>query len=89
MAHTENTIQNRKNKHLSPFERRQIDALHRAGHSNRDIGRRLVRVHQTIANELKTIHYISNYQYQKVNRILVYLELAKDVREAKDKMTME
>ena len=53
MAHTDNTIQNRKNKHLSPFERGQIAALHKAGHSNRDIGRRLGRVHQTIANELK------------------------------------
>ena len=53
MAHTDNTIQNRKNKHLSPFERGQIAALHKAGHSNRDIGRRLGRVHQTIANELE------------------------------------
>lgn len=53
MAQTNNTIQNRKNKHLSPFERGQIAALHKAGHSNRDIGRRLGRVHQTIANELK------------------------------------
>lgn len=53
MAHTDNTIQNRKNKHLSPFERGQIDALHKAGLSIREIGRRLGRVHQTIANELK------------------------------------
>lgn len=53
MAHTEDTIQNRKNKHLSPFERGQIAALHNAGHSNRDIARRLGRAHQTIANELK------------------------------------
>ena len=53
MAHTENTIQNRKNKHLSPFERGEIAALHKAGHSNREIARRLGRVHQTIANELK------------------------------------
>ena len=53
MAHTENTIQNRKNKHLSPFERGQIAALHNARHSNRDIARRLGRVHQTIANELQ------------------------------------
>ncbi len=53
MAHTENTIQNRKDKHLSPFERGQIAALHKAGHSNRDIARRLGRAHQTIANELK------------------------------------
>src|SRR5690625_4421646 len=53
MAHTENTTQNRKNKHLSPFERGEIAALHKAGHSNREIGRRLGRVHQTIANELK------------------------------------
>lgn len=27
MAHIENTIQNRKNKHLSLFERREIHAL--------------------------------------------------------------
>ena len=53
MAHTENTIQNRKYKHLSPFERGQIAALHKEGHSNRDIARRLGRAHQTIANELK------------------------------------
>jgi len=53
MAHIENTIQNHKNKHLSPFERGQIAALHKAGHSNRDIGRRMGRAHQTIANELK------------------------------------
>ena len=53
MAHTENTIQNRKDKHLSPFERGEIAALHKAGHSNREIARRLGRVYQTIANELK------------------------------------
>ena len=53
VAHNENTIQNRRNKHLSPFERGQIAALHNAGHSNREIGRRLGRAHQTIANELK------------------------------------
>jgi len=53
MAQTENTIQNRKNKHLTPFERGEIAALHKAGHSNRAIGRRLGRVHGTIANELK------------------------------------
>ncbi len=52
VAHIDNTIQNRRNKHLSPFERGEIAALHKAGHSNRDIGRRLGRVHQTIANEL-------------------------------------
>ena len=53
MAHIENTIQNRKNKHLSPFERGKIAALHKAGHSNRDIARRLERAPQTINNELK------------------------------------
>lgn len=53
MAHIENTTQNRKYKHLSPFERGKIVALHKAGHSNREIARRLGRVHQTIANELK------------------------------------
>jgi len=53
MAHIENTIQNRKNKHLSPFERGQIAALHNTNHSNREIARRLGRAHQTIANELK------------------------------------
>lgn len=53
VAHTQNTIQNGKFKHLSPFERGEIAALHREGHSNREIARRLGRVHQTIANELK------------------------------------
>jgi len=53
MAHTENTIQNRKNKHLLPCERGEIAALHKEGHSNREIARRLDRAHQTIANELK------------------------------------
>lgn len=53
MAHIENITQNRKYKHLSPFERGKIAALHKAGHSNREIARRLGRVHQTIANELK------------------------------------
>lgn len=53
MAHIENTTQNRSNKHLSSFERGEIAALHKAGHSNREIARRLGRVHQTIANELK------------------------------------
>lgn len=53
IAHIENTIENLKNKHLSLFEREQINALHRAGHSIRDIGRRLGRFHHTISNELK------------------------------------
>ena len=53
MAHTENTTKNRKNKHLSPFERGEIAALNKAGHTNREIGRRLGRVHGTIANELE------------------------------------
>ncbi|ARK20193.1 IS30 family transposase [Sporosarcina sp. P26b] len=53
VAQLENTIQNRKNKHLSAFERGQIEALHKDGHTNREIGRRLGRVHQTIANELE------------------------------------
>ncbi len=37
MAHIENTIQNLKYKHLSPVEQDEISALHRAGHSNREI----------------------------------------------------
>lgn len=53
MAQNQNTIQNRKHKHLSPFERGKIAALHHAGHSNRDIARRLGRAPQTINNELK------------------------------------
>lgn len=53
MARTKNTTQNKKYKHLSPFERGEIAALHKAGYSNREIGRRLGRTHQTIANELK------------------------------------
>ncbi len=32
MTHIENTIQNRKNKYLSPIEREEIVALHKAGH---------------------------------------------------------
>jgi len=53
MAHTQNTIQKRKFTHLSKFERGKIAALHWDGKSNREIGRRLERHHQTIANELK------------------------------------
>ena len=53
MAHTQNTIQKRKFTHLSEFERGKIAALHWDGKSNREIGRRLERHHQTIANELK------------------------------------
>lgn len=53
MAQTQNTIKKPIFKHLSPFERGKISALHKAGHSNREIARRLGRVHQTIANELK------------------------------------
>jgi len=53
MAHPQNTIQNRKFKHLSAFERGEIAALHREGLSNRAIGRRLGRAHQTISNELE------------------------------------
>ena len=52
VAQLENTIQNRKDKHLSAFELGQIEALYKDGHTNREIGRRLGRVHQTIANEL-------------------------------------
>ena len=33
MAHPQNTIQKRKFKHLSPFERGKIAALHKEGHS--------------------------------------------------------
>ncbi|QUW21283.1 helix-turn-helix domain-containing protein [Sporosarcina sp. Marseille-Q4063] len=53
MAHPQNTMQNRKFKHLPAFERGEIAALHREGHSNREIRRRIGRVHQTIANELE------------------------------------
>ncbi len=53
MAHPQNTIQNSKFKLLSAFERGQIAASHKNRHSNREIGRRLKRVHQTIVNELK------------------------------------
>ena len=52
VAQLEITTQNHKNKHLSSFERGQIEALHKDGHTNREIGRRLQRAHQTIANEL-------------------------------------
>jgi hypothetical protein len=36
MAHIKNTMENSKNKHLTPFERGQIAAPHNAGHSNRE-----------------------------------------------------
>ncbi|WP_158232746.1 helix-turn-helix domain-containing protein [Sporosarcina sp. P17b] len=49
MAQLESTIQNRKNKHLSAFERGQIGALYKYGNTNREIGGRLGRVNQTIA----------------------------------------
>lgn len=52
MAHPKNTIQNRKYTHLTPFERGEIAALHKAGYSNREIARRLRRSPQTIGNEL-------------------------------------
>ncbi|PIC66192.1 hypothetical protein CSV71_13045 [Sporosarcina sp. P21c] len=55
VAQLENTIQDRKDKHLSPFERGQIEALHKERHSNREIDRRIGRVHQTIANELERV----------------------------------
>jgi IS30 family transposase len=45
MAHTENTTQNRKYKHISAFEHGEIAALNKVGHSNREIGRCLGRVH--------------------------------------------
>ncbi|PIC70795.1 hypothetical protein CSV77_07715 [Sporosarcina sp. P16b] len=53
VAKLRNAIKNCKDKHLSPFECGQIEALHKDRHSNREIGRRLGRVHQTIANELE------------------------------------
>ena len=49
MAYNNNTIQMQKYKHLSSFERGEIAALHKDSHSNREIARRLGRVHQTIA----------------------------------------
>ena len=51
MAHPQNTIQKRNFKHLTLFERGKIAALHKEGHSNREIARRLGRAQQTIANE--------------------------------------
>ncbi|MBE1556004.1 helix-turn-helix domain-containing protein [Sporosarcina limicola] len=53
MAHLQNTVQKRNFKHLTSFERGMISALHKEGHSNRGIARRLGRAHQAIANELK------------------------------------
>ena len=41
MARPRNTIKNSKFKHLSAFERGQIATLHKDGHSNREVGRRL------------------------------------------------
>lgn len=48
MRHTENTIQNYNNKRFPPFQRSDIAALHKAEHSNREIGRRHEHVYKWI-----------------------------------------
>nr|WP_170170085.1 helix-turn-helix domain-containing protein [Vagococcus elongatus] len=53
MVQTKNNIQTSSYKHLSFEERQLIEYWHTKGVSNREIGRRLRRHHQTIDNELK------------------------------------
>ncbi|HEY4537085.1 MAG TPA: helix-turn-helix domain-containing protein [Erysipelothrix sp.] len=53
MAQAQNTTQKLTYKHLSFEERQLIEVLHNRGDSNREIGKRLGRHHQTINNELK------------------------------------
>lgn len=52
MVQIKNNIQKSSYKHLSLKERELIEFWHNNGCSNREIGRRLGRHHQTIANEL-------------------------------------
>ncbi|OPF87082.1 hypothetical protein BW731_10310 [Vagococcus martis] len=53
MAQIQNTTQKLTYKHLSFEERQLIEVWHNRGDSNRAIGKRLGRHHQTINNELK------------------------------------
>lgn len=53
MAQTKNNTKKSSYKHLSLEERQLIEFWHNEGVSNREIGRRLGRHHQTIGNELK------------------------------------
>nr|WP_084657249.1 helix-turn-helix domain-containing protein [Vagococcus teuberi] len=53
MEQTQNTTQKLPYEHLSFEERQLIEVWHNKGTSNREIGKRLGRHHQTINNELK------------------------------------
>lgn len=53
MAQIQNNTSKQEFKHLSLEERRLIETWHNEGETNREMGRRLGRHHQTIANELK------------------------------------
>ncbi|QCI87342.1 IS30 family transposase [Vagococcus zengguangii] len=53
MAQIKNNTKKSSYKHLSFKERQLIEFWHKDGKSNREIGKRLGRHHQTIANELK------------------------------------
>ena len=53
MDYFNDTPLSRKNKHLSAFERGQIELLHYEGLSPYAIGKRLGRASNTIRNELK------------------------------------
>ncbi|WP_326717113.1 IS30 family transposase [Vagococcus jeotgali] len=53
MVKIKNNTKTSSYKHLSLKERQLIEVWHNMGDSNREIGRRLGRHHQTISNELK------------------------------------
>lgn len=53
MNYSNNTSLSRKNKHLNPFERGQIQLLNAEGFTPYAIGKRLGRASNTIRNELK------------------------------------
>jgi len=53
MAQAQNSTQKLTYKHFSFEERQLIEVWHKRGDSNREIGKRLGRHHQTINNELK------------------------------------
>lgn len=68
MEYNNTTTNSRKNKHLSDFERGQIELLHNKGYSAYRIAKELGRASNTIRNELKrgTVFQIKNEKMVQV-----------------------
>lgn len=68
MEYNNTTTNSRKNKHLSDFERGQIELLHNKGYSAYRIAKELGRASNTIRNELKrgTVSQIKNEKMVQV-----------------------